>query len=455
MARPVKVSLDYFACDVRILDDPKIALVMAEHGPGVANVVIRLLGEIYGGEGYFLAWDDDRATLFAFNTCHGAVSPDEAKAIVQSLIKRGFFDAETFARTGKLTSHGIQARWEMAIKTTHRTCQIDPGICLLERPKTVSSEETIVNSEETPISSEKTTPNKRKEKKSNYLQTNKPPRACEAGRAGGQYAQSELTAAVRADGAQTTTPRKRSPLLRDTDDSPPPSKKPPGNPLRNEIVRILVKPGDYSIDRDLIDRTYKAIRDGVPGLDPDNLRKISRKADEAVKLYDRTDGRRGKQYRWQTIADEIHARFRAANRPWSDEFAGENEPPPAASRRGHYAQGQSPAAVRDDVAQTEEPPDADELIARLRDRKTDAAAAATEAAQAVSAPVADGQLNLNPPVAEVPTEKTKIMDDHALLKETWMDQKRAADYLKDIRQLAADIRGAVQNQTAGAAAFAD
>lgn len=362
MARPVKVSLDYFACDVRILDDPKIALVMAEHGPGVANVVIRLLGEIYGGEGYFLAWDDDRATLFAFNTCHGAVSPDEAKAIVQSLINRGFFDAETFARTGKLTSHGIQARWEMAIKTTHRTCQIDPGICLLERPKTVFSEETIVNSEETPVSSEKTPPNKRKEKKSNYLQTNKPPRdarvdACEP------------------EPQQPTPPaRRRSPLQRPDgpNDCPRPSEGIPpvgaADPLRAEIVRILVKPGDYSIDRDLIDRTYQAIREGVPGLDTDNLRKISRKADEAVKLYDRTDGRRGKQYRWQTIADEIHARFRAANRPWSDEFAGENEPPPAASRRGHYAQSQATAAVRDDVAQTEDP---DTLIARLRDRKTD------------------------------------------------------------------------------------
>ena len=345
MARPVKVSLDYFACDVRILDDPKIALVMAEHGPGVANVVIRLLGEIYGGEGYFLAWDDDRATLFAFNTCHGAVSPDEAKAIVLSLIKRGFFDAETYARTGKLTSHGIQARWEMAIKTTHRTCQIDPGICLLERPKTVSSEETIVNSEETPVSSEKTPPNKRKEKKSNYLPTNKP---TNTGAGGKRKAQ---------------PPKERV-------GEPPAPIKPPDDAVRSEVVRILIPPGDYSIDRDLIDRTVSAIRDGVPGLTARDLNRIAKKAQEAVKLYDRTDGRRGKQYRWQTIADEIHARFKAANRPWSEDWAGENEPPPAASRRGHYAQGQATADDRDDVAQTEDP---DTLIAQLRDRKTDPA----------------------------------------------------------------------------------
>ncbi|MBR2586233.1 MAG: hypothetical protein IKE64_12475, partial [Thermoguttaceae bacterium] len=151
---------------------------------------------------------------------------------------------------------------------------------------------------------------------------------------------------------------------------PPAPIKPPDDAVRSEVVRILIPPGDYSIDRDLIDRTVSAIRDGVPGLTARDLKRIAKKADDAVALYDRSDGRRGKQYRWQTIADEIHARFRSVNRPWSDEFAGENEPPPAASRRGHYAQGQSPAADRDDVAQTEDP---DTLIAQLRDRKTDPA----------------------------------------------------------------------------------
>lgn len=116
----------------------------------------------------------------------------------------------------------------------------------------------------------------------------------------------------------------------------------------------------------------------------------------------------------------------------------------------------SAAEAAKEVTETaQESTEAAAVVAEVQTAVADAAAAATEAAQAVSAPVADGQLNLNPPVAEVPTEGPKTMSDHDLLTHTWMDQKRAADYLKDIRQLAADIRGAVQNQTAGAAAFAD
>lgn len=341
MARPFKVSLDYFACDVHILDDPKIALVMAEHGPVVANVVIRLLGEIYGGEGYYLDWDDDRAALFAFNTCHGMVSTDEAKAIVGSLIRRGFFDDATYARTGKLTSRGIQARWETAIRMTHRTCEIDPRICLLERPKTVNSEETIVNSEETPVLSEKTPLNKIKEKKSNYKQTNQQTHACarKAGMAGGRYTQGETEAADRRDAPQS-------------------------DPVRADVVKILVKPGDYSIDRDLIDRTVDAIRDNVPGLGPKDLQKISKKADAEVARYDRTDGRRGRQYRWQVIADEIHARFKSVGRPWDDTFAGENEPPPRLPTQPWPAENQTGS---------EDGLSAEELIAQLLDRDTDPA----------------------------------------------------------------------------------
>lgn len=187
MARPQKVSLDYFSCDVRILDDPKVALVMAEHGPIVANVIIRLLGEIYGGEGYFLQWDADRAALFALNTCHGAVTTEQSLAIVESLIRRGFFDAETYQRTGRLTSRGIQTRWQMAVSASRRTCRIDPDLDLLHPrangpngcPKNrgghtapggtpVFSGETPVSSEETHVSPSENPTNKRKENKSKY-----------------------------------------------------------------------------------------------------------------------------------------------------------------------------------------------------------------------------------------------------------------------------------------------
>ncbi|MBR3219164.1 MAG: hypothetical protein IKF77_04520 [Thermoguttaceae bacterium] len=106
-----------------------------------------------------------------------------------------------------------------------------------------------------------------------------------------------------------------------------------------------------------------AIRDGVPGLTARDLKRIAKKADDAVALYDRSDGRRGKKHRWQTIADEIHARFKAAGRQWDEDFAGENEPPPLPRSSPMPASG--PA---------EEPePTVDELLASMRDRKTDPA----------------------------------------------------------------------------------
>lgn len=177
MARPTKVSLDYFACDVRILDDQKIALVMFEHGPIVASVVLRLLGEIYGREGYWLPWDDDNAMLFAMNTCHGTVTVEQAQTIVASLMKRGFFDAPTYERTGKLTSHGIQSRWEMAMKAAHRQAEIDPEINLLSEEFRVSSETFANNSESFAKDSELFAANKIKEKKSKAITPPKSPPA--------------------------------------------------------------------------------------------------------------------------------------------------------------------------------------------------------------------------------------------------------------------------------------
>ncbi|MBR3219163.1 MAG: DUF4373 domain-containing protein [Thermoguttaceae bacterium] len=154
MARPVKVSLDYFPCDVRFLDDPKVALVMIEHGPSAAAVVLRLLGDIYGREGYWMRWDDESAMLFALNTCHGTITVEQAQTIVASLLKRGFFDAATYERTGKLTSHGIQERWQLAMKSTHRVGEIDPDISLVNGEERQTSEDFAKTSEDCAKNSE-------------------------------------------------------------------------------------------------------------------------------------------------------------------------------------------------------------------------------------------------------------------------------------------------------------
>ena len=348
MTKQNKASLDYFPCAVRILDDPKVALVMIEHGHIVSTVILKLLGEIYGREGYWMPWDDECAMLFSLHTCHGTVSVDEAKTIVGALLKRGFFDQGVFERTGKLTSHGIQERWIEAMKKTHRVYSVDPELCLVEGEweEKAPSEDFAKNSEDFAKSSEvvqKTSENfvvnKKKRKESNYIHTYLPT----------------------ADTGASAGEEHRAPPKERVGRTPAPLRPPSGDPVRAEIARIFVPPGEFGIDRDLIDRTAAAVREGVPGLDPKNLKRIAKKADAAVALYDRSDGRRGKQYRWQTIADEVHARFRAAGRPWSEEWAGENEPPPLPRS--------SPMAA----ASPEPEPETtvDDLLAQLLDRDTD------------------------------------------------------------------------------------
>lgn len=333
MAKTLKPALEYFPCAVRILDDPKVALVMIEHGSDVAVVLLRLLGEIYGREGYWLPWDDDEcALLFALNTCHGTVTVEKARAIVAALLKRGFFDQAVYDRTGKLTSHGLQERWINAMKQTHRAYSVDPELCLVEgegEEETPSSEVVQKPSEDFAKSSEvvRTTSEnfvvKKKEKKSI---TNQP-----------------------------TNARVREGAPEGTEDHPP-------DPVRAEVVRILIPPGDYSVDKALIDRIVEGIHAGIPGFTPRDLKRISKRADDECARYERSDGRSGKKHRWMTIADEVEARYKSAGRPWENEYAGENEPPPRPRS--------SPIAAPPPPDHPEEE-DPDALLAQLLDRDTD------------------------------------------------------------------------------------
>lgn len=327
MARPANNGLDYFPLDTDYFDSIEIMKVAEIHGLAGEIVAIKLTAWIYR-HGYAVEWNEMTAKIFARRVmCDTSIPVGE---IVEALLEVGYLDRGVFQRTGKLTSRGIQKRWAAAQKLSKRPSDIDPELNLLDGENT-DSEDILEDSGNLPENSgklpedsgnppENSHVKKRKEKKS-ILLTNQQTHAC---------------ARTREDGA--------------------------ADPVRAEIVRILVKPNDFSIDRDLIDRTVAAVQDGVPGLGPKDLQRISKKADEEVARYDRTDGRSGKQYRWMTIADEIHARFKAAGREWDEDFAGENEPPP------RPRSSPMPAAV------PEEPePTADELIASLRDKATDPA----------------------------------------------------------------------------------
>ena len=355
MARPSNDGLDYFPLDVDYFGDIKIMRVSEQFGDAGELAALKLTAWIYKS-GYAVEWDEVAERIFARRVMFNPALP--IHEIVECLLDVGYFDRDLFDRRGVLTSRGIQKRWRAAQKASHRPYDIDPELNLLDvddtaadakKPEVKQTEpeptETVSGSfakvpEDLAKVSEDFALKKRKEKKSNYLPTYLP------------------TADA---GASASEDRKAPPPKERVGRKPAPLRPPSGDPVRAEIARIFVPPGEFGIDRDLIDRTALAVREGVPGLDVRNLKRIAKKADDAVALYDRSDGRRGKQYRWQTIADEVHARFRAAGRPWSEDWAGENEPPPLPRS--------SPMAA----ASPEPEPETtvDDLLAQILDRETD------------------------------------------------------------------------------------
>ena len=102
-------GLDYFPLDVDFFQDEKIQFVSARFGTKGEAVTMRLLCKLYR-EGYYTAWNEDTALLFARSVgddCPHTLVND----VVYELLKRGFFDKSIFERFGVLTSRGIQKRY--------------------------------------------------------------------------------------------------------------------------------------------------------------------------------------------------------------------------------------------------------------------------------------------------------------------------------------------------------
>lgn len=345
MARPSNDGLDYFPLDVDYFSDIKIMRVSEQFGDAGELAALKLTAWIYKS-GYAVEWDEVSERIFARRVMFNPQLP--IHEIVECLLDVGYFDRDLYQRRGVLTSRGIQKRWVAAQKASHRPYDIDPDLCLIDdAPKAKAPEkpeESVKVSEdnETPSegfantsrdfakspesvanTSENFALKKRKEKKSI---TNQP-----------------TNARVREGGPEGT------------EDHPP-------DPVRAEVVRILIPPGDYSVDKALIDRIVEGIHAGIPGFTTRDLKRISKRADDECARYERSDGRSGKKHRWMTIADEAEARYKSAGRPWENEYAGENEPPP---------RPRSSPIVAPPPPEPPEEDNPDALLAQLLDRDTD------------------------------------------------------------------------------------
>ena len=122
----IKSGLDFFPLDVCL--DKKFELIEAEYGLTGFGVIVHLLQEIYGKEGYYIEWTEEVALLFARRCGLGGSVVSE---IIEASIRRGMFDKEIYDKYHCLTSRGIQKRYFEAV-SRRKNLEVDYNILLVE-----------------------------------------------------------------------------------------------------------------------------------------------------------------------------------------------------------------------------------------------------------------------------------------------------------------------------------
>lgn len=151
MARPLSRGIEYYPLDVDFLNDLKIKKIMKSCGPNSIAIIILLLGNIYGDEGYFMKWDEDVCFLVA-----DAVGAKEVyvKEVLKKCLQVDLFSSELFEKYKIITSKGVQKRFFEITKRRKRENLIDDyllvnvtetGVIVAETPITVAETGVIVS----------------------------------------------------------------------------------------------------------------------------------------------------------------------------------------------------------------------------------------------------------------------------------------------------------------------
>jgi DNA replication protein DnaD len=141
MARPKKIGLEYFPMDVDMDQDDKIYLIKADHGWEGFAIVIKLLMEIYGGEGYYISWDDKKAKIFARKNLFDL---DVVNAVINSCLEEHFFNRKLFDGHEILSSVGIQKRY-LEATSRRKEVEIDGRFLLISINEINNSNLRVVN----------------------------------------------------------------------------------------------------------------------------------------------------------------------------------------------------------------------------------------------------------------------------------------------------------------------
>ena len=137
MARPKKAGIDYFPLDVDFLSDHKIRVLKSRFGADGILLYLYILCEAYRSDGYFLKADDDFQYLAAEDL---NIPPEKIGLMLNFLLNRSLLDSTLFSTDKVLTSHGIQTRYQIAVKTraVKGEVLVDERLWLLNEEETES-----------------------------------------------------------------------------------------------------------------------------------------------------------------------------------------------------------------------------------------------------------------------------------------------------------------------------
>lgn len=113
-----KIGLDYFyfPCE----NTEAMELLEAEFGLKAGAVIVKLYQKIFKQFGYYCVWDSEVQLLFSRKECNLPLGDNCVSEIVNTALKRGIFDMDTYQKYGILTSKYIQEKYFEAVKRRDR-----------------------------------------------------------------------------------------------------------------------------------------------------------------------------------------------------------------------------------------------------------------------------------------------------------------------------------------------
>lgn len=138
MARPIKDGLDYFSKDTDFYRDRKIRALIGRFGSDGAILYDYILCEVYGDKGYYTTVDDSFTDIAAADL---GMTPEKIGLIMDYLLNKSMLlDGTLFKADKVLTSHGIQTRYQEAVRrrAQRKDIEVSGKLWLLNEAETES-----------------------------------------------------------------------------------------------------------------------------------------------------------------------------------------------------------------------------------------------------------------------------------------------------------------------------